>query len=85
MSVLLLILQILGAMPSVIKFAQMVWDLIKQIRDKGERKAAKRKLYKMILRREHLKKLSVDDSAALLQELEELQDEVQGILTKEGV
>jgi len=85
MSLLLIILQIIGALPQVIKFAQMVWEAIKQIRGRRERVAAKKKFYAIVLRRKNIKKMSADDQQSLLLELEGLHSEVSGILKMEGV
>lgn len=85
MGALLLILQIIGAMPQVIKFAQMVWELIKQIRNRNAKKAAKKQFYKMILRRKNMKTMSADDQSQLMAELQGLHEEVASIIKKENL
>jgi hypothetical protein len=85
MGALLIILQIIGAIPQIIEAAKKIWELIKQIRNKEEKAIAKRKLRKLILRREHVKKMSADDQAVLMSELQGLHEEVASIIKKENL
>jgi hypothetical protein len=83
MGTILLILQIIGAMPDVIRFLRMLWDYIKQIRDKRERAMARVKFRKMVFRRQNLRKMSAQENEDLMTEAKALYHEVQSLLAKE--
>jgi glycerol uptake facilitator-like aquaporin len=83
MGVLLIILQIIGAMPGVIKFLQMLWDYIQQIRDRQERAEAKRKFRAIVFRRKNMRKMTVQENDDLLVEAKVLYHHVQSILAEE--
>lgn len=76
MGMLLLILQIIGAMPGIIDFARRIWDYINQVNDPKLRRFYRRRMRSIILRRRNIRTLSADDRHALQYELEDLWDEV---------
>lgn len=80
---ILLILQIIGAIPQVIEFARIVWELIKKIRDRKTRLAKKRELRRLVFKRQHLKTMSQDEQEVLMNELRSLKDGVEKIIYKE--
>lgn len=84
MGIVLIILQIIGAMPGVIKFFQMLWEYIQQIRDKKERAMAKRKFRSMVFRRQNIQKMSAEQNDQLMTEARALYNEVQSILARES-
>lgn len=81
---LLIILQIIGAMPQVIEFAKMVWELIKQIRDRRQRVAYRRELRRIVWDRRSIRKMSVDQTVTCMAELDDLALKVKDQLRKEG-
>lgn len=83
MGTILLILQIIGAMPDVIRFLRMLWDYIKQIRDKRERAVARVKFRKMVFRRQNLRQMTVEQNDSLMAEAKALYHEVQSTLARE--
>lgn len=83
MGTVLLILQLIGAIPDVIRFLRMLWDYIKQIRDKRERAIARQKFRKLVFRRQHLRKMTAEQNADLMTEAKALYHEVQSLLAKE--
>jgi len=84
MGTLLLILQIIGAIPQVIAFLRMLWDYIRIIRNRDERNKAKKKFRALVFRRQHLRKMSAQQNEDLLTEARSLYNEVQAILNEEG-
>jgi hypothetical protein len=80
---ILLILQIIGAIPDVIEFARKLWEIIKKIRDKKVRLAKKKELRRIVFKRRHLKTVSSDEQQVLMNELENLKNEVEAIIYKE--
>lgn len=85
MGVLLIILQIIGALPGVINFLRILWESIQQIKGKTEKAEAKKKFRSLILRRQNIKKMSAVENNQLWAEAYGLYHEVQDVLTKEGV
>lgn len=83
MGVLLLILQIIGALPGVISFLRMTWDYIEQIRNPEDRACAKKKFKKLIFRRKNIRKMSAEENSDLMTEAQALYHEVQSTLAKE--
>jgi hypothetical protein len=82
-SLLLLILQIIGAMPRIIEFAKMVWDLIKRIRDRRIKRQAKAMLRRAIWDRRSIRNMSVDETITCMAELEDIKLFVEDQLRKE--
>jgi len=80
---LLLILQIIGAMPQVIEFAKMLWNLIRQIRDRRVKREAKRRLRQTIWNRRSIRNMSADDTITCMAELEDVKLFVENQLRKE--
>lgn len=84
MGVILLILQLIGALPGVINFLRILWDYIQQIRNPVEKKAAKAKFKQLVFRRQHIRKMTAKENEDLLEEAQALYHEVQNILNMEG-
>lgn len=80
---LLLILQIIGAMPQVIEFAKMLWNLIRQIRDRRVKREAIRRLRRSIWDRRSIRNMSHDETITCMAELDDLHQMVQDQLRKE--
>jgi hypothetical protein len=85
MGALLLILQIIGALPGVINFLKMLWEKIKEIRDKRERDLAKKHFKSLVFRRQNLRKMSIEENESLLNEAKSLYYSVEEIIKKENV
>ena len=85
MGALLLILQIIGALPGVINFLKMLWEKIKEIRDKRERDLAKKQFKSLVFRRQNLRKMSIEENESLLNEAKSLYYSVEEIIKKENV
>ena len=85
MGALLIILQIIGALPGVINFLKMLWEKIKEIRDKKERDQAKKEFRALVFRRKNLRKMSIEENESLLNEAKSLYYSVEEIIKKENV
>ena len=83
MGVLLIILQIVGALPGVIDFLKMLWEYIEQIKGREEKAIAKKKFKKLVFRRQAIRKMSEQENADLMTEAQALYHDVQSTLAKE--
>ena len=84
MALLILILQIIGAIPDIIALVKKIWELIQEIRNRRERLAATKKLRETVLRHLADDKKSVKDNQACMADLIALQLEVEAILKAQG-
>lgn len=69
---LLFILQIIGALPGVIEFAKILWEKIRQIRDRKKRNAYRKEFVATIFKRKSLRQMSMEENNQMLAELHEL-------------
>lgn len=90
-SLILGILQFIGALPEIIAALKRVWELIKGIRDRKQRAALRREAVKMVLRHQKTaqhsgtQKMSADQQDEFITEVNELEGRVQAILENQGV
>lgn len=86
MGIILLIMQIIGAIPAFIEGVKWLLDRINRIQNKRERAYAKARLRSILFRRRNMKYkyMSADEKKELATELENLKAEVEDIINKEG-
>lgn len=84
-SMLLLILRIIGALPQIIEMAKRILEMIRKIRNPRKRRDSKRKLRAALWdNRKSVRKMTIDEEKTCLHELKCLEDEVLQALKKEG-
>jgi hypothetical protein len=92
MTILLAILQLIGALPEIIETLKMIWEKIKEIRDKKERSAKRSELRGIIYKAMHTansnrgkdRKLSAIQNDALNIEISDLERRVQVVLENQA-
>lgn len=80
MTLLLLILQIIGALPDIIELVKKIWEMIQEIRNRRERLAATKKLRQTVIRHLAEDQKSIKNHQACMADLVALQLEVDAIL-----
>lgn len=86
----LLILQILGAIPAVISAAKKLWDLISQIKDQRIRADAKFSFRKMVYGRKDLMRkqkkslMSTEDNSQIMSEIDTMTEQINSVLKSQG-
>lgn len=80
MALLLLILQIIGALPDIIALVKKIWEMIQEIRNRSERIKATKKLRATVLKHLAADKKSVENNQACMADLIALQLEVDAVL-----
>lgn len=86
----LLILQILGAIPSIIALAEKLWEMIKKVRDRNKKADLRFRFRKMVygqqkeLMRRNRKVMSVSENDQMQKDMESMTNEVAGILVQQG-
>lgn len=83
-ALILLILRLIGAAPAIIEMVKALWALIGQIRDRRERRLAKRQLRSIVFSRKKMRTMSVDETIQCRGELDDLAHRVKIQLMKEG-
>lgn len=86
MGIILLIMQIIGAIPAFIEGVKWLLDRINRIQNKRERAYAKARLRSILFRRRNMKykTMSQVEKEELESELADLKAEVDDIINKEG-
>ena len=82
---LVIILQIISALPEIIEMVQKIIEMIRKIRDRPTRLAMRKKLRQAVLKRQNIKKMSAEENKDLLSEIQKLYADVSVILHQEGV
>jgi hypothetical protein len=82
---LLIILQVISALPEIIAMVEKLIEMIRGIRDRKTRLAMRKKLRQAILKRKNIKTMSSEDNRDLMSEIQKLYSEVSVILHQEGV
>jgi hypothetical protein len=77
MSVLLIILQIIGAMPAIIELVKKIYNYIQGMRGVGNRMRYRAKLWQVVFSRRHKRKMTASENAEMETELAELCREVE--------
>ncbi len=84
MSILLIILSIIGAIPDIIKAVEAIWAWIQQIRDRKTRLAMTRKLRALVLSHLSADHKSIVNAQKCQADLAVLEAEVLGVLEAES-
>lgn len=86
-SLIIIILNIIGAMPQLIEAVQAVIDLIRQIRDRRQKKNARRELMELVFSKKHYehtgRKMSVDENDMMIEQVNAIGSRVVNLLNLE--
>ena len=84
MSILLIILSIIGAIPDIIKAVEVIWAWIKEIRDGRTRRAMTTKLRTLVISHLSEDKKSIMNAEACVSDLGALESEVKAVLAAQS-
>ncbi len=84
MSLILIILSIIGAIPDIIAAVEAIWALIQQVRHRPTRLAMTKKLRRMVLGHLSPDQKSIRSDGACLSDLCEFEAEVKAALAAEA-
>lgn len=77
MSMLLIILQIIGAMPAIIELVKKIINYIQGMRGVGNRVKYRAKLWRIVFSRRNMRNMTVSENKELETELTSLCDEIE--------
>jgi len=89
MGILLIILQVIGALPGIIQALQDLWELIKEIRDKRQRLTMRTEFRGLVFKSlkaanaNRSTKLTSTQNEALMTEVDDLDRRIQEVLLKQ--